>query len=80
MLINNGYKKILTILSLLVMPFLDFSREISNFLKNQLLTRQTNDRYYEAKLGIGDLLAGFFRIGMIEEGKEKQLSNFDFSH
>ena len=36
MLINKGYKKILTILSLLVMPFLDFSREISNFLKKQL--------------------------------------------
>ena len=78
MLINKGYKKILTILSLLVMPFLDFSREISNFLKKQLLTRQTNDRYYEAKFGIGDLLAEFFRVGMIEEGKEKQLSNFDF--
>ena len=80
MLNNKGYKKILTILSLLVMPFLGFSREISNFLKKQLLTRQTNDRYYEAKLGIGDLLTGFFRIGMIEEGKEKQLSIFDFSH
>ena len=53
---------------------------IANFTKNLLLTRQTNDRYYEAKLSIGDLLAGFFRIGMIEEGKEKQLSNFDFSH
>lgn len=53
---------------------------IANFTKNLLLTRQTNDRYYEAKLGIGDLLSGLFRIGMISEGKARQLSNFDFSH
>ncbi len=51
-----------------------------NFCKNGLFSRQVNDRYYEAKLGIGDLLAGFFRLGIIEEGKTKMLEGFDFSY
>jgi len=53
---------------------------IANLVKNGLLTRQTDDRYYEAKIGIGDLLTGFFRVGMIEDGKQKQLQEFDFSY
>lgn len=53
---------------------------IANFVKNGLLARQTNDRYYEAKIGVGDLLTGFFRLGMIEDGKQKQLQQFDLSY
>lgn len=53
---------------------------LANFVKKGLLTRQTGDNYYEAKIGIGDLLTGFFRVGMIEEGKQKQLQKFDFSY
>ena len=52
---------------------------ISRFSRNGLLRRQTNDHYYEAKLGIGDLLAGFFRLGMIVSNKEEELKKMDFS-
>ncbi|MCK5207274.1 MAG: hypothetical protein KAQ79_04615 [Cyclobacteriaceae bacterium] len=68
------FKVVLAILSLLVMPFLSFSRENLN---NQYLKKVRNfadrllevgtdqnggDPYYEAKLGIGDLLRAFLRL------------------
>lgn len=52
---------------------------IEKFHQKGLFARQTDDHYYEAKLGIGDLVSGIFRVGMIEAGKEQELSKFDFS-
>ena len=69
-----NFKVVLAILSLLVMPVLSFSREVSNnqYLKivrnfaDRLLEVGTDqnggDPYYEAKLGIGDLLGAFLRL------------------
>lgn len=53
---------------------------LAGFVKNGLLTRLLGDQYYEAKIGIGDLLTGFFRLGMIDEGKQKQLQKFDLTY
>lgn len=38
--------------------------------KNDFFVRQKNDHYYEAKLGIGDLLAGLLRIHIAENNLE----------
>lgn len=53
---------------------------IENFSHNGMISRQSHDRYYEAKLGTGDLLVGYFRLGMINDGKENKLAKYDFSY
>ena len=50
------------------------------FYRNGLFTRQTDDQYYEAKLGIGDLVTGILRVGLIESKQDKILEQFDFSY
>ncbi len=39
---------------------------IGSLWKNGLFARQVNDDYYEAKLGVGDLLAGLLRIHLAQ--------------
>jgi len=49
---------------------------IDHLWRNNFYLRQKNDRYYEAKLGIGDLAAGFMRIHLADNN---QKSNQDWS-
>ncbi|MEQ9286374.1 MAG: hypothetical protein RIG77_05670 [Cyclobacteriaceae bacterium] len=53
---------------------------IERFYKNGLFSRQTHDDYYEAKLGIGDLVTGILRLGIVDAGLAKKLNKPDFSY
>lgn len=53
---------------------------IEKFYKNGLFSRQTDDNYYEAKLGIGDLVTGILRLGMEDAGLQKESTRLDFSY
>jgi len=52
---------------------------IDELWKNGLFVRQNNDPYYEAKLAIGDLLAGFLRLHLIHHPEIKLSKTYDWS-
>jgi hypothetical protein len=54
---------------------------ITKFWSNGLFVRQTGDPYYEAKLGIGDLVSGLLRLHLRSTGKgvEKDSATYDWS-
>lgn len=51
---------------------------IKSLWKNNFFVRENNDHYYEAKLGIGDLMAGLLRIYMVEKNM-KVYNTIDWS-
>ncbi|WP_020530358.1 hypothetical protein [Flexithrix dorotheae] len=51
---------------------------VESLWRNDFFVRENNDHYYEAKLGVGDLLAGLLRIYMVENQVE-EYSAIDWS-
>ena len=55
-------------------------RAIEELWKNGMFARQSGgDPYYEAKLGIGDLLAAFFRLHLSLHPEMSLTNNYDWS-
>jgi hypothetical protein len=52
---------------------------VDKFWSNGLFTRQTGDRYYEAKLGTGDLVAGLLRLHLRLHPEIKDPGVYDWS-
>ncbi len=52
---------------------------IARLWKNGLFVRQTNDPYYEAKLGVGDLVAGLLRLHLTLHPEETKGRKYDWS-